>query len=102
MVTAHNFGLNDATIIESARYPHAWVSHPYPIIITLIFPNSSLIISSPTVDETNCTAHLPINVDAICAPLIRYFPTKNTKNRQHTIISNFAIPEAPENGLYEL
>gem|GEM_PF-4885804 len=23
IVTAHNFGLNDATIIESARYPHA-------------------------------------------------------------------------------
>gem|GEM_PF-2449000 len=91
--------MNEATIIESARYPHACPCHQNPTIITLTFQNSSLIISSPIVLDTIFTVDLLIYHQTICAHFMTYFPTKNTRKTQHTIIKNFATPADHENGL---
>ncbi|MEI6774984.1 MAG: hypothetical protein WCL18_09825 [bacterium] len=102
IVTAHNFGLNDATIIESARYHPACHCPPNPTIIMLIFQNSSLIISSPIAVDTTFTVDLPIYPPSICAHCITYFPTKNTRTIQKRIINILATPANHENGVCEL
>ncbi|MEI6672465.1 MAG: hypothetical protein WCL02_03810 [bacterium] len=94
--------MNDATIIESARYPPACPCHQNQTIITFIFQNSSLIISSPIVLDTTLTVPLPIYPQSICAHWITYFPIKNTRKIQQSIIKNLATQADPENGLCEV
>ncbi|MEI8009381.1 MAG: hypothetical protein WCI00_08760 [bacterium] len=94
--------MNDATIIESARYDQACPCHQNQTIMTFIFQNSSLIISSPMVLDTTLTVDLPIYHQSICAHCITYLPTKNTKKTQKRIIKNLITPANHENGLREL
>jgi hypothetical protein len=70
--------------------------------MTLIFPISSFIISSPIVVDTIFTVHLPINPQSICAHWIIYFPTKKTKKIHASIIKTFITPANHENGLCEV
>lgn len=60
IVVAPSFGLNEATIMESARYDHACPSPPYPTIITFIFPFSSVCIGAPKLLDIIFTVPLDI------------------------------------------
>ncbi|MEI8090691.1 MAG: hypothetical protein WCG98_00020 [bacterium] len=89
MVTAPSLGLNEATIMESAKKDPACHSPPYPTIMTLIFPNASVCISSPMLLETIFTVPLAMPHNADCAKLMRYLPRKITKNMQIITKSTF-------------
>ena len=60
IVKASNLGLNDATMIESAKYDPACPVPPYPTIITLILPYSSPVIDWPKLLEMTLTVPLVI------------------------------------------
>lgn len=82
MVVAPSLGLNDATMIESARYEPACHSPPYQTIMTLIFPFSSVFMASPILLETTLTVPLASCHSAAPAKVIKYFHKKIAKNTQ--------------------
>jgi hypothetical protein len=60
IVTAHNSGFREATMIESAKYHQACDDHQNHAIKTFTFPNSSLIMSCQRLLLTMVTVHLAI------------------------------------------